>query len=221
MTYPPARLPTPGPVDRARSPGETELLIYVYLFSLIVGGILLGASILLGGQDTDVDADGDLDVDGDLDADADADHGDVGGFFYSFLSMRFWVFFLAFFGLTGITLDGLNLVGAWWFSLLLAIGMGTASGLAAVKLIRRLGSGKEARVVSNDDYVGKTARVLVPFEGERVGKVRVELRGNTIDLLASGLDGEGYGGADEVLIVEMEGTRARVARMDKSNEANG
>lgn len=211
------------------------MLIYLYLFSLIVGGVLLGASILLGGHDSDLDADGDADVDLDLDADADADvdldldadadadvdkdfgHGDAAGFLYTFLSMRFWVFFLAFFGLTGIILDGLDLTNPW-VGLALALLMGSGSGFTAVTAIRKLGSDKDSRVITSKDYVGKTARVLVPFEGEGMGKVRVDIRGNSIDLLASGLEDGGYEG--EVLIVEMDGPRARVARIDESKKAS-
>lgn len=210
------------------------MLTYLYLFSVIVGGILLAASILLGGShgDADADADADLDLDGDadldadaeieaeLDADADADHdvgghGDLGGFLYLFLSLRFWIFFLAFFGLTGIVLDVLGLVSAEWIGLVLALAMGTVVGTGATGLIRMLSKDTTGEAVRSKDYVGKTARVLVPFEGERVGKVRVEIGGRSVDLLASGVEeDEGYGGKDEVLIVEMEGNRARVARLE-------
>ena len=90
------------------------MLVYVYLFSFALGGILLLASILLGDKDT-----GQADVDADADASADAgaphqgldhgvpgSHGGLAGVFTAFLSMRFWMFFVAFFGLTGLVLDG-------------------------------------------------------------------------------------------------------------------
>ncbi len=211
------------------------MLIYLYLFSLIVGGVLLGASILLGGQDDvdgDVDADADADVDVDADADADLEaeadggldkdfgHGDPAGFLYAFLSLRFWVFFLAFFGLTGMTLDGLDLVSSPWIGLALAIAMGAGTGFGAVTLIRRLGSDKDSRVTTDQDYIGKTARVIVPIRGAGMGKVRVDIRGSSVDLLASGLEDETYDDVEEVLIVEMDGARARVARMDPAKKAD-
>lgn len=204
------------------------MLTYLYLFSLIVGGILLAASILLGGKDVDADADADADLDvegdADLEAEAEADggmdkdvggHGDLAGFLYLFLSLRFWIFFLAFFGLTGIVLDVLGLVSSELIGLALALAMGTAVGTGATALIRMLSRDTSGEAVESKDYVGKTARVLVPIEGERVGKVRVEIGGRSVDLLASGVEaGEGYEGKEEVLIVEMEGSRARVARLD-------
>ncbi len=204
------------------------MLTYLYLFSVIVGGILLAASILLGGKDVDADADADadLDVEGDADLEAEAEaeggmdkdvggHGDLAGFLYLFLSLRFWIFFLAFFGLTGIVLDVLGLVSSELIGLALALAMGTAVGTGATGLIRMLSKDTSGEPVKSKDYVGKTARVLVPIEGERVGKVRVEIGGRSVDLLASGVEaGEGYEGKEEVLIVEMEGNRARVARLD-------
>ncbi|GAB5543626.1 MAG: hypothetical protein SangKO_033860 [Sandaracinaceae bacterium] len=227
------------PAARERSIGGFELLIYAYLVSLIVGGVLLGASILLGGKDLEVDADADADLDLDLDADGDADldldadidgeadgfdkdvggHGDFSGFLFMFLSLRFWTFFLAFFGLTGIVLDGLNLVSSPWLGLGLALGMGLATGAGAMSVIRMLGSDTSGQAVRSTDYIGKTARVVVPFEGSSVGKVRVDIKGTSVDLLASGLEEDGYQGKEEVLIVEMDGARARVARLNSNGKA--
>jgi membrane protein implicated in regulation of membrane protease activity len=197
--------------------------MYLYLFSVIVGAVLLGASILLGGHDdADIDAGGDVDADVDADADADGGldkdveiggHGDFSGFLYSFLSLRFWTFFLAFFGLTGVTLELLDLVGNDWVTLALALGMGLGTGAGAMAILRKLGAETSGHAVSSSDYIGKTARVVVPFDGTGVGKVRVDLKGSSIDLLATGVEVDQYEGREEVLIVEMEGSRARVARV--------
>lgn len=197
------------------------MLTYLYLFSVIVGGILLAASILLGSKDVEADAHVDAEVDADADADGALDkdlgaHGDAAGFLYLFLSLRFWIFFLAFFGLTGIVMDVLGLVSHELVGLALAIGMGLLVGTGATSVIRMLSRERSGEAVESKDYVGKTARVLVPFEGQRVGKVRVEIGGRSVDLLASAVeeDAEKYGGKEEVLIVEMDGSRARVARLD-------
>jgi membrane protein implicated in regulation of membrane protease activity len=200
------------------------VLIYLYLFSLIVGAVLLGASILLGGHGAD--ADGEVDVGGDVDADADGEldggldkdaaiggHGDFSGFLTTFLSLRFWTFFLAFFGLTGLVLDLFGLVGSSWITLALALAMGLGTGAGAMAALRKLAAETSGKAVESGDYIGKTARVVVPFGAAGVGKVRVEVKGNSVDLLASGIEEDAFEGRDEVLIVEMEGTRARVARM--------
>lgn len=199
------------------------MLIYVYLGALVFGGVLLGSSILLGGHDdTDLGGgDADLDVDGDMDLDADADVdldkdltlGDGADFFWVLRSMRFWTFFSAFFGLTGLVLDAGGLVENPFVTLALAIGMGMALGVGAASAIRALTRDTTAEAPTGDDYVGKSARVMVPVKKGGVGKVRVEVGGQLVDVLAV-TDEEGITSEDEVIVVEMEGTRARVARVD-------
>lgn len=192
------------------------MLIYIYLFSLIVGAVLLGASILLGGQDADVDGDLDAVDGGELGNDIDfQSHGDASGFLTLFLSLRFWTFFLAFFGLTGLVLDLFDLVGSSWIALGLALGMGFVTGGGAVAVLRRLGADTSGHVTEADEYIGKTARVVVPFGEGGVGKVRVNVKGTSVDLLASTIEEDAFEGREEVLIVEMEGSRARVARIDR------
>lgn len=188
------------------------MLLYVYLFTLIVGAILLGGSILLGGKDVDADGHGGADKDAEV-----GGHGDFAGFLLSFLSLRFWTFAFAFFGLTGVVLELLDLVGNQWLTLGLSLAMGLGIGTAATTILRKLGMDTSGQTAGSADYVGKTARVLVPFDGKGVGKVRVDVKGTSVDLMASGVEEEAFEGRDEVLIVEMDGPRARVARVDKKS----
>lgn len=214
------------------------MLIYTYLFSLIVGGVLLGASVLLGGHDdadigdADIGDGGDLghggigDADFDLDADADGEFGkgDLGKdiaidgfgadfFLWTFRSVRFWTFFLAFYGMTGLALGGLDLVGPMT-ALAAAIGMGSASGLSASAAIRVLAADTSGKAASSSDYIGKTVRVVVPVEGEGAGKVRLKLKGQTVDVVATTDDGDSFASDEEAIIIEMDGTRARIARIE-------
>lgn len=199
------------------------MLIYAYLFALILGGVLLTASILLGGH-----GEGDAGADVDADADADpgghdhlpvlADHpGDISGFdaFWALRSLRFWTFFLAFFGLTGLVLDGLGLVDSALVSALVALGMGAGTGFVAAGLLRWLGRDESGAIASSGDYVGKTARVLVPVRKGGVGKVRLELRGSSVDVLATTDEEPGFAAQERALIIEMDGSRARLARLDQ------
>jgi membrane protein implicated in regulation of membrane protease activity len=185
------------------------VLLYVYLFTLIVGAILLGGSILLGGKDVDADGHGSGDKDTEV-----GGHGDFAGFLLSFLSLRFWTFAFAFFGLTGLVLELLDLVGNQWLTLGLALAMGMGIGTAATTILRKLGMDTSGQTATSADYIGKTARVVVPIEGKGVGKVRVDVKGTSVDLMAVGIDEEDFEGREEVLIVEMDGPRARVARVD-------
>lgn len=200
--------------------------MYLYIAALVLGGVLLGASLLLGGHDADgPDADG-PDVDG-VDVDADADVGldkdlevekglDVDGAtdaFWIFRSFRFWMFFLAFFGLTGVTLDGLGLVQTPWITAMLATLMGFFAGGGAATAFRMLSKDETAAAPGANDYVGKSAKVLVAAQRGAVAKVRVEVKGQLVDLLATSDDD--IAANDEVLVIEMDGTRARIARMER------
>ncbi|MCJ7752921.1 MAG: hypothetical protein MUP13_00010, partial [Thermoanaerobaculales bacterium] len=78
----------------------------VYVFAAIVGWPCLFFCVFFGGEGGDVDADFDIDID--VDADLDVSGGPGGGIaaaVLSLLSFRSLVFFLAFFGATGLILD--------------------------------------------------------------------------------------------------------------------
>lgn len=195
--------------------------MYLYIAALVLGGVLLGASLLLGGHDADgPDADGpDVDADADvsLDKDFEVEKGldvDAGtDAFWILRSFRFWMFFLAFFGLTGVTLDGLGLVQTPWITAMLAVVMGLFAGGGAATAFRMLSKDETAAAPGANDYVGKSAKVLVAAKRGAVAKVRVEVKGQLVDLLATSDDD--IAANDEVLVIEMDGTRARIARMER------
>ncbi|MFT5358050.1 MAG: hypothetical protein ACI9KE_005287 [Polyangiales bacterium] len=201
------------------------MLIYIYLATLIFGGVLLGTSILLGGHgdmDADIDADLDLDLDVEMDLEADTgfskdfDFGDAGeAFFWPLKSVRFWTFFSAFFGLTGLALEGLGLMSTVP-AFIAACTMGVGLGWTASSIIRRLARDDSGRGAEATDYVGKTARVIVPVKAGGVGKVRVRIGGQNIELLAVTDEEEPLTAEDDVLVLELDGTRARVVRLNKA-----
>ncbi len=215
------------------------MLTNIYLFALILGGILLAASIFFGGDaDADADVDLDVDADADIDADTDADHGEhgattdhvdalgaLGGFVASFLSLRFWTFFAAFFGLTGVLLEQVSPETSTETALGLAVGMGLVIGQIATRVFRVLGRSEAGTVASERDYVGLTGRVLVGFAAGDVGKVRVTLKRTTEDLLATTDEDDPFSIGEEVLVIQMNDTKAMIARvrpkaeLDASHEA--
>lgn len=184
------------------------MLIYLYLFATIAGGAVVGASLLGGDKSTgDVDSSGGKDLA--------YTHGDSGGVLLLFLSLRFWSFFLAFFGLTGLVLDGFGLLPSV-ITLVIALGAGLIAGLGVSWSVRALASTSSNSAVSVADYVGKSAKVLVPVSKASAGKIRLQLKGNTVDLLAF-TDEEALSTGEEVLVVEVDGTRARVARLSSGD----
>jgi membrane protein implicated in regulation of membrane protease activity len=195
------------------------MLIYLYLFGLIVGGVLLGSSLLLGGHgDADgpdgADADAEAGLDKEFSKDLAVDGAGADFLLWRFKSVRFWTFFLAFFGLTGVLLEGLGLTSAAWVTLLSSFGMGSVAGFGATEAIRRLTADTSGKAADSNDYVGKSVRVIVPVKPGGTGKVRLQLKGSTVDVLAEGIEGE-FASQDEAIIVEMSGTTARIARLEE------
>jgi membrane protein implicated in regulation of membrane protease activity len=201
---------------------------YAYLFALIVGLGILSIQAVLGSKDggdgdMDGDADADMDADGDADADADAD-GDADGdahteqelawsgadFVTLFLSVRFWVFACLGFGLSGTLLHFVTSVGAIPTAITACI-LGLSSGLSAALMFRLLKRTASSVAEHTDSATGSIGRVIVPVSEASVGKIRIQLAGQSVDLMArtTGLRIER---GDAVVIEEIEGDIAYVSR---------
>jgi membrane protein implicated in regulation of membrane protease activity len=217
----------------------------VYLFSLVVGWILVGLSLLGGLLDSDADleaeADADLDFDadtdadaefgGDFDADFDADLDSAGGLdlssldpaafdlegagldvsdlehegmtgthagdlevhgqrrFNPFVSFKFYTFFLAFFGLTGMLFTWLDLWSTPAGVAAVSVGMGVAAGLGMTYTMHLANSGNTRGIVGSD-YLGASGKVVLPIDVDQAGKIRVTIRGRTFDMRAELADDE-------------------------------
>ncbi len=127
-----------------------------------------------------------------------------------FLSSRFWVFFALAFGLSGTLLSALALappaaVGA------VAGAAGLAAGLFASLAFRALRRGAVRTSADAGEAVGHTGRVLVACGKGGVGKVRVVLKGQSVDLLATTDEEAGLGRGDDVLVESVRGEVARVS----------
>lgn len=113
------------------------MLIKVYILSLVVGAVLLGAALFVNDRRSDADdqtrAHDDTtkpDEIGQLD-------GITGGDFFirTVRSRRFWTFFVSFFGMTGLILDGLNVMTPM-VVFIVATGIGAVAGAAASAVVR-------------------------------------------------------------------------------------
>lgn len=186
-------------------------MLGLYIAALIFGGGLLALSILGGGGHGDADADGhvDLDADGDVDAGGDADHdhdhshaGDATGFFTIFASLRFWTFFLSFGGAAGAILTLLKQPAL--STGVLAGVFGFVCGTVAAWTVKKLSRAQLSSAMGQDDWIGRSATVVLPISAARNGKVRLDLEGEVKEVLATtaATEGEIPIGA-EVIVVEM------------------
>jgi membrane protein implicated in regulation of membrane protease activity len=202
------------------------MLFSAYVFALVLGGILLGASIVMGGET----GDGDTPALGEAEAAADGAgelvalgqqglatthgdaHGALDGVLTSFLSLRFWTFFLAFTGLAGVVFELGALVTPAWLGATIAAGVGLVSGQSAVAIFHALGTSESSTVAEASDFVGRSARAQFAFARGEIGKIRLDVKGTTVDLLATTDELTPFQAGDEVLIVAMQDANAVVAR---------
>ena len=242
------------------------MLLGIYLGSLALGGILIGASIVLGSSDSDADhdadADMDMDADADMDLDADADmdldadtdvdldadadvdmdadadvdmdadadadaetglvhaashelaeagsHPILGGWL-PFLSLRFWTFGLASFGATGALLVITVLPGT--ASLAVAAPTGFVIGTSVAWMFRYLKRSATGRVPTERALRGREARVLLTIRPGGLGKIRIEVQGPDVDMLARTKEATEIPINSQVLVIDVEDGVAEVIPM--------
>ena len=183
----------------------------LYLAALILGLGTIMVQLLMGGDgDADADAGGDADV-----QDMDTDHADAhaeadSGFLPIFLSLRFWIFGSLAFGMVGSLLHFLGLASGL-VTLVAASVMGVGSGMLASWIFRVLNRQQVSSGAGENDAVGHVGKVLIRVPAQGHGKVRIQLKGQTLDLLATTDEVELLEG-EQVLVEEMRDGRARVSK---------
>lgn len=184
-----------------------------YLVALVIGGTLVGVSLLFGG-----DHDGDHDTDAHGDTDHEASTLDVMSSLLPLGSLRFWTFFLAFFGATGLVMTAADLAGRV-ITAIVAAGVGYACGASITFAIRRLHRDVVDSSLGEGDYVGATARVVLPVSTARRGKVRLELKDRVVEAVAQTEDQAELAAGEPVIIyaVKDDGSVV-VSRMQGGND---
>lgn len=178
----------------------------LYIMAAILGGGLVLVSIFAGA---------DHDHDHEFSADHDADHGGVehGDLWIPFLSLRFWTYFLMAFGITGILLvqfaGTVEPVTATWASV-----TGVIVGLAVSYVMHLAKKMQTEDVTQSADFLGREATVIVPIRPHLEGKIRVEVKGQLIELLALPFEEREIAREEIVVIVSMDNDRARVIPRD-------
>ncbi|MEC8422522.1 MAG: hypothetical protein VX000_02030, partial [Myxococcota bacterium] len=183
-------------------------------------GVLIAASIVLGG-DSDADADADVDLDGDIDADFDADaegvlelsptkDADLGNWL-PFLSVRFWTFGLASFGLTGALLTVLGFGDG--MAVPVSGGLGVTIGWLAALAFRSLRRANVSADTALRDVGGAEGEVLLAIGPGKRGKVRALIGGRWVDLLAETGDETLLARNEKILVVSVTDGVAQVTRL--------
>jgi len=189
-------------------------MLMVYLIALIIGGVLLALTLVLGGAaEHSADTGG---ADTDHGGDADSDHPSALDAVFGWVpvtSLRFWTFFAAFFGGVGTVVSAWGLAGPVPAAVF-AIAAGYLSGLIMDRSMRYLRRSDSDSSLAGRDLVGAGAEVLVTVASGAPGKVRVRMKGRSVDLLAETDDEAALAAGQEVTVLAMRDD-GRVVVTDK------
>jgi NfeD-like C-terminal, partner-binding len=173
----------------------------IYIGALLFGGILIAASAFGAGEHP---------VDGFSAGAADAHAEGAGhGSFIALFGFRFWSFAAAFFGVTGLMLRVAHVGGAP----VIGAVVGAGAGLGASVFFRKMTRESVGRVADVGALIGREGKLLLPVARAQQGKVRVaHPAGVHVDLVAETTDDEALAAGTEVIIIEVRGLIAVVAR---------
>ena len=144
-------------------------MLAVYLAALGFGGTLLVATLIFGGHH-------------------DAHHPLSGHDFSAWLpigSLRFWTFFLGFGGAVGAILTYQGLAAPAVVAAV-AIVIGWVTGVVAVAVVRALRGTSVDSTVGEPDLIGASGQVVVAIPEGGIGKIRMQSKGRSFDLVAEG-----------------------------------
>lgn len=117
------------------------MLVNLYVLSLVLGAVLLVVALFSRSPRTDADDQTRAHDDTTRPSQLGQLDGVTGGDFLvrTLRSRRFWTFFVSFFGMTGLVLDGLEVMTAL-VSFIVAVGVGAVAGAAATAVVRIVSS---------------------------------------------------------------------------------
>jgi hypothetical protein len=175
--------------------------VAIFIGALLFGGLLIAASTFGAG---------DHPVDGFAAHAADPHaEGSTHGQLIALFGLRFWSFATAFFGVTGILLRFAGVPG----SAGIAAVVGVAAGLGASVFFRKMTREAVGSVGDASALVGREGRLLLPVGRAQQGKVRLARpAGGHVDLVAEAGEDEALAAGAEVIVVEVRGNVAVVAR---------
>lgn len=204
-------------------------MLALYLAALGFGTTMILVSLLLGGGDKDFDkdlhVDKDLQLDKDLHVGEDLDHDGqldkagpdqavdkVGGFSaWWLLSLRFWTFGLATFGLTGTLLSFLPVPEM--LTTVVATSTGLGLGFGAARLFRYLNRDEVSGDTEFGRFAGEEARVMVAIRAESPGKIAISSLSGRVEMLATTRDPDPIEAGSTVIVAAVTGGVADVSRL--------
>ncbi len=131
------------------------------------------------------------------------------GHWVPFFSLRFYSYFFAGLGATGLLISMLTATDPR-VTLWIAIAVGLIAGLSISIMVRVLKLNESSSGAKENDILGREAQVLVPIKGTTPGRIRCVVKGESIDFIAVCDDSVPIEAGSSVIIVAIEEGRALV-----------
>ena len=131
-----------------------------------------------------------------------------------FLTLRFWIYFAATFGLTGLALTFFK---ASQEPATLIASLITAAFVATIGsgIWRVLNRSQIDTSTKSNDFLGVSGKLSVATRQGSLGRVRLSVKGEWIDLTAISESGGDIEAGEEVVVVGIEGSNAKVMPMSE------
>lgn len=216
-------------------------MLFFYLAFLLFGGVLLGISLLGGGDgdgfetDHSLEMDHSVELDGDIDGDIDTEiemesevhlehevqtnssvNQNVAGA-TQFFSFRNLIYFATFFGLTGTVFTLIDFVTI--LTLIFSIAMGGFAWIFGYKFMKYLKSSQSGEGINARDLIGHKVKVTLRVGKGKKGKIVVETADGTTELIAECSDiatGDFIERGKEALIIDFKNNIYYVTENDIS-----
>lgn len=184
-------------------------MLALYIGCTVATLALILISAFAGAHGGDADHGGDIDHSHDTGEHDSGEHDAGTHSWMPWLSVRFWTYFCAGFGLVGLlctllTKASQNEILIW------ALVTGLVAGLGVSYIMRLARKYESGATLGARDFEGKVGHLSVACGPGQLGKVRLEMEGETIDYLAKTEHQELLPVGSQVIIVSVEGDTALV-----------
>jgi membrane protein implicated in regulation of membrane protease activity len=196
-------------------------MLTLYTVCAVVGGafVILAAVAGIDGPDFDLDF---LDTDFEIRAHPQADTNSPLSrkkrarkpFWWIFTRFKFWTFGSCFFGLTGLLLSQLRQVLPSGVVIAFSLFFGVFFGTAIVVLLQRLHDNQANSIIRPDDLIGLLGTVEIPFDCNSRGKVRINVKGTNLDLIALTQSSTVLNRGEQICVVGTENNKVWVVERE-------
>lgn len=192
----------------------------LYTLCAIVGGafVILAAVAGVDGPDFDLEFDTDIE----LTAPREEEAGDSifrrkrprKQFWLPVTSLKFWTFGSCFFGLTGLVLSRSQSSLSRGAIAAISLAVGIVCGTAIAVILRRLRQHQADSLIRPNDLLGLPGTVEIPFDRDSKGKIRVNVKGSSLDLVALTESDKVFNRGEQVYIVGFENNKVWVVERE-------